>query len=233
MSDRPITFSPAMVRALLAGTKTQTRRGLTLPKFRKFTEFGPSDTKGYDWHLRDARMLWNDFTHARLLELLPHQAGDRLYVRERWRTWEGYDAIAPRDLSGPVGLWYEADNRPDLGVVAGRFRQAMHMPKWASRITLHVSEVRVQRLQEISEADALAEGIRFITDIPGVRFGVDIKDDLIAGGSTAVDAYRVLWATVNGEANMPIGTGSWYENPWVSCTSFTVEHCHIDQARAA
>ncbi len=104
MSDLPIPFTAAMVQAILReienpGTgKTQTRRGLVLRGYSKFTSFGRSDTRGYDWHLRDWEMRWHDLEHARLLSLLPYKVGDRLYVREAWRVSDRWDSTRPRDL---------------------------------------------------------------------------------------------------------------------------------------
>jgi hypothetical protein len=205
MADRPITFSGPMVRALLAGTKTQTRR---LHKVAEGLE-----------HLAGS--------------VAPRiKAGDRLYVREHWRADTAYDGTAPRDLSNRVALWFEADGATVGDGVKGRFRQAMHMPKWASRITLHVAEVRVQRLQEISDEDAIAEGIEDVTReiAPGdtsLRFWKRYRD---GGWNGYVDnpigSYASLWTEIN-------GPGSWEANPWVTATTFEVELCHIDQARAA
>jgi hypothetical protein len=217
MSDKPILFSAPMVRALLAGTKTQTRR--LLPRY----EFVPGTSI-----LR---------VPPDLIIVAPGEVyrpprikvGDRLYVREHWRTSALYDETAPRDLRQGAFLHYIADGEEDkrTGVgrnglhAFGRFRQGMHMPRWASRITLHVTEVRVQRLHEISEADAIAEGI-----VQHGRFYGLEDADWDDARTRARDAYGDLWTKIN-------GTESWRSNPWVTATSFTVEKVNIDQARAA
>lgn len=215
--DRPILFSGPMVRALLAGTKTQTRRLPSLARYRGFTEFGPSDTKGYDWHLRDSGMRWHDLRHAELLNLLPHQVGDRLYVREAWRCEARYDDVAPRDIRSDIPIYYVADPDPrdcEPGC-AGRFRQGMHMPRWASRLTLTVTYVRVQRLQEISEADAIAEGC-----CGCLGPNPDFPDEW---DPSPAEEYRALWNRLNAARGF-----GWSTNPWVVALTFTIEHRNID-----
>ncbi len=201
MSDRPIIFSAPMVRALLAGRKSQTRRVLKPP-------YGTLE------YLRDG--TWRPIS----IKFFP---GDRLYVREAhalvpssaYRMSEGVEqAVDPSD--------------PDLGCVftAGwdrckpRWRPSIHMPRWASRLTLVVTDVRVQRLQEISEADAAAEGLvsayeGWATDAGGSHWG-----------NTAVNSYRVLWNDLH-------GPDAWDANPWVAAITFTVHHVNIDQMEAA
>jgi hypothetical protein len=213
MANRPILFSGPMVRALLSGTKTQTRRLPSFSRYRGFTEFGPSDTKGYDWHLRDSGMRWHDLRHSEVLGRLPWHYGDRLYVREHWFTWGIFDDLAPSKLTGKEGVSYIADGvsepRP------GKFRQGMHMPRWASRITLTVTDVRVERLQDISVADAVAEGALASSAV-----------DQFAQVH-AIPMYRAIWTGINGD-------GSWGANPWVAAYTFTVAMGNIDElARAA
>lgn len=209
MADLPALFSGPMVGALLDDLKTQTRRANHLERLRRFgpiSEFGRSNTSGYDWHFRDKEKRWHDLRHAALLAVLPYHVGDRLYVREAWRVPAQDDRIPPRDLVRQI-VGYEADCGPGQVSATGKFRQAMHMPRWASRITLTVTDVRVERLQSISEADAIAEGI--------------------ATGDYPVDVYASLWNTIN-------GPGSWEANPFVAAYTFTVALGNIDQiGRAA
>ncbi len=257
MADRPIPFSPAMVRALLAGTKTQTRRVMNpqpYPNGFKFdAELG--DILCHNDYLPPATLLMDKGTGEKRYTISDVEdgieafsriaAGDRLYVREHWRTTNVLDDIAPRDLKATedatinyTPIQYEADGATvhfnaahDPGF--GRFRQAMHMPKWASRTTLHVTEVRVQRLQEISDADAVAEGIELVRDsaLWGKRwrnYGAKGYDD-----RSPIYSYRTLWNSLRrhtGEHQLPVEP--WSENPWVTATTFEVELCHIDQARA-
>lgn len=172
MSDKGIIFSAAMVPPLLReaeqpGTgKTNTRRLLSLRGYRGFSEFGPSDTPEYDWHFRRADGCWCDITDERLRELLPYAPGDRLYVREAWRPLEGYSnwdlrirfAADDAEIHLKDGECGDGDwNWPKAA--AKGFVPSIHMPRWASRLTLTVTDVRVQRAQDISEADAEAEGV--------------------------------------------------------------------------
>lgn len=219
MADRPILFSGPMVRALLAGTKTQTRRIIKPQPELQMNGF-------YHVHNRHGGLVnvAEEDVGREAVDYLRIAVGDQLYVREHWRTGGQHDHIAPRDLpqerAEPIG--YIADEAPNTISRTGRFRQGMHMPRWASRITLHVTDVRVQRLQDISRDDALAEGIALDeTDgwyrVPGVPS---------LGQAAPQSAYGDLWDSIN-------GAGSWEANPWVVALTFTVEHANIDSARIA
>lgn len=214
MKERPILFSAPMVKALLAGRKTQTRR------IAKFTPAG--HLKELDGHRR-----WHPDDPEATLACPYGRPGDRLWVRETCSAYEvpdppegsefaeqhGYDPeFPPCGLDGVIykadGAFREIENSPEAGAAwhklytyrgkKGATVPPIHMPRWASRITLEVTEVRVQRLQIISEADAVAEGL---TD-----------DECFQG---AVPAYAALWERIN-------GTGSWEANPYVWAVSFKV-----------
>jgi len=194
-----------MVRALLDGRKTQTRRILK-PQPRLMSDKGLSyigiDGKGYSPRIC---------------------VGDRLYVREHWRTIGSLDTIAPRDLHRFAPVLYNADEeRP---VWAGKHRQAMHMPRWASRLTLTVTDVRVERLQAISEEDADAEcfGGNYPGDVLPEVFPGDREQ---YGHLTMAQCYGRLWDHIN-------GPGAWDANPWVVAYTFTVQRGNIDQIGGA
>lgn len=236
MADKPILFSGPMVRALLAGTKTQTRRVLA-SETAICREPAWEAKRGEDgvWRIvADTPDLTGSISVTRVF-----QPGDRLYVREHWRCEEAFNDRPPSDLPNGeiVALQYEADGARKFWrydhLPAGKFRQGMHMPKWASRITLHVSEVRVQRLQDISDADAIAEGIELVSeDWRGKHwrnYGAEGFADM-----SAVYSYRTLWNMVHGhtgEKQLPVVP--WSLNPWVTATTFEVECCNIELARAA
>jgi len=163
MKERPILFSGPMVRAILEGRKTQTRR-IVKPQ--------PLRDRGV--------MAFNDGEHPQMR--CPYgKPGDRLWVRETWCP----------DVE-PYTFRYKADGDEPLE----RWRPSIHIPRWASRITLEVVSVRVERLQNISEDDALAEGIT-----------------LVERGTSPVDQFNKLWESIN-------GPGSWEANPWVWVVEF-------------
>lgn len=180
-----------MARAILAGRKTQTRRIV------KLADFGRSDTPGYLWTYRDRAGRMHDIrlTDALVAKCCPYgQPGDRLWVRETWADGHSYD--------GKRHFAYRAD-----GVElhpSRKWKPSIHMPRAASRITLEITGVRVERLQEISADDARAEGCPD-KPVPGAeQASVD---------AFAREWYADLWESIN-------GPGSWYANPWVWVVEF-------------
>jgi hypothetical protein len=197
--ELPILFSGPMVRALLAGSKTQTRR---VHKVAPGLE-----------HIAGS--------------VAPRiRVGDRLYVREHWRVSRWNDDLSPSNLpklareAWAGSLSYVADG--EGSAADGRFRQGMHMPKWASRITLTVTDVRVQRLQDISDTDAQAEGTPcYVCDRS--MDGLSEADCHCFHRKADASDYTMLWEAIN-------GPGSWDANPWVAAYTFTVERRNIDAA---
>lgn len=221
MADRPIIFSAPMVRALLAGTKTQTRR-LLKPQITQ--PFGGIFRDGADWWTGDSLT-------GEVIERLriPYAPDDRLWVREQWSGPFSWRDMKPRDRAtcgSPLALdvWYWADGNPGLGDWE-RPRTSIHMPRWASRLTLTVTEVRVQRLQEISAADAVAEGF-FNAAVTPICDGPGCEADPVRlcssdGCDVPVRWYRDLWTSLH-------GPGCWEANPWVVAVSFDVRKGNID-----
>ncbi len=208
MKERPILFSAPRVRAILEGRKTQTRRIVNrVAKIGQVTEFQPSSTPGYDWIMRDSQKRWNDLTNSDLMARCPcGQPGDRLWVRETWRHQEGgaiYDAAGGVMDSFEEETIYRADHMQSRG----KWTPSIHMPRWVSRINLEIVSVRVERLQDISAEDAIAEGLDWEAPTYGIK-GL--------ANSWSADpqwSYRVLWESIN-------GPGSWAENPWVFVLEF-------------
>lgn len=209
MKERPILFSATMVRAILDGSKTQTRR-VVKPQFHAeavVAEVAATTAEG--WQTSGHSGLWWDDAGACFDDAIrcPYgMPGDRLWVREAWRTVAGADDIPPRDLMNVESFThYEADSIKPAGM--GKLRPGMFMPRWASRITLGITGVRVQRLQDISEQDARAEGARCA--------------DLVTGREVLLDQslgsfvlhFRDLWDQIN-------GAGAWDANPWVWVVEF-------------
>ncbi len=213
-SERPILFSGPMVRAILEGKKTQTRRIL-----KGSTEFkGPYNPAYLEMHKRDKG--WAN--------ICPYgKPGDQLWVRETFVTFntrtpdeqakmraaalrfernEVTDILAECEAfptsTGPLKALYKADfgawaDDPDCDL--GPWTPSIHMPRWASRLTLEITEVRVQRLQDISPDDAFAEG---------------------CGGGLY---FNALWDSINGKRE----GASWECNPWVWVLTFRIA-AHVE-----
>lgn len=204
MKERPILFSAPMVRAILAGTKTQTRRVCKPAQsysLSKVVEVPDPLERGQVYngsHFGDEE---GDVQFPS-----PYGGrGERLWVRETFSgPWcmEAQDGIAaapPSKWGESSEIWYWADGEPTYGDWT-RPRPSIHMPRWASRITLEVTGVRVERLQDISEKDAWAEGC-------------EGYDDDVTGGKSGYSEFHDLWEQINGPE-------SWAANPWVWCVSF-------------
>ena len=198
MKERPIIFSAPMVRAILAGTKTQTRRVVKLKPWQQIEE-------------RDGGAPWpwmydDDRAGDHWLPCPYGQAGDRLWVRESF--CDARQAAAGRVL-------YRSS-----GDIACGWKPSIHMPRQFSRITLEVTAVRVERLQDITEADAVAEGVT-----PKWEPGCSGRLMEAIGGFSfrpAASAYADLWESLH-------GPGSWDANPWV----WVVEFKRIQSAEGA
>ena len=190
MKESPILFSAPMVRALLAGTKTQTRRifkpdRMTWDANGRYTTYamrgGELSTTGS-----------GPFKPSSWLHYCPYgQPGDRLWVRESF-------ARVPT-ACGSEDIVFAADYQDGSDRAAGvRYTPSIHMPRAVSRITLEITGVRVERLQDISRGDAMAEGCPF----PNMAQGPDPRD-----------WYAELWGAIN-------GPDSWAENPWAWVIEF-------------
>jgi hypothetical protein len=201
MKERGMLFSPPMVRALLDGSKTQTRR---------VVKHSPAP--------------WNSEHIAWDMCRCPYgQPGDRLWVREAFRHID----FTHIDGIYSCATQYEADKaigkRKSGGIEIMDFRiglrPSIHMPRWASRIDLEITGVRVEQLQDCSEANAIAEGIHSEPyvwrdceyPLPDVAYRA--TQDATRRFSSPRDAYRDLWESIN-------GPGSWDANPWVWVIEF-------------
>ncbi|WP_282267751.1 hypothetical protein [Stenotrophomonas sp. PS02298] len=229
MVEQPILFNGTMVRAILDGRKTQTRRVVKMPPAFDFTGGlgdDPSDPK--HWGAEDENALWWALAAGddvdRVLACPFGQPGDRLWVREahsifpahgqhradggRWGPWAGLPTTVSED-GKQIAYYREGFDRCD----PGRWRPSIHMPRWACRLVLEITNVRVERLQAISEADALAEGIERFATVGGTA----CKDYSGGDGFNVRDAgsiqrsFRSLWTSTGGD---------WDANPWVWVISF-------------
>lgn len=185
--ERPILFNGEMVRAILSGSKTKTRRIMKPQPEMQNVFLGGRHCNSLVWKDTAGPDGW--LMH----NMCPYgKKGDRLWVRE---TWQG----DPHDFAGGITPIYAAsDERTEAG-----WRPSIHMPRWASRITLEIVSVRLERLQAISEADAKAEGcLGGHGSIPGYAYN-----------ATPNEQFWQLFISIYGKA-------AWDENPWVWCLTF-------------
>lgn len=211
MTERPIIFNGDMVRAILSGQKTQTRRPVR-PPFEIHRLNGSNGTNGF---------LAHPDGYGGRFEPYPcpfGQPGDRLWVRETWRLAdpEGEDALS-EDVYGPYApfigsngsrkiRWrviYQAtssENHPKYGKAL--WTPSIHMPRWASRLILELTDINVERVQDITEDEAINEGV--VDPIMGTY------------GMNPITIFRDLWDALYAKRPGLL----WQENPWVWAISF-------------
>lgn len=247
--ERPILFSAPMVRALLDGSKTQTRRILKHPILTQPPYFFSGETKldlGYPASVGEfwAGFRYGDFKPTGRPEIdgsalytkCPYgKPGDRIWVRETFRLTDTFDPDSPArvaercidavyktpwapiqyEVDGTQRDWHHVGTPPHDGTSqkAGKTRVSIHMPRWASRILLEIVSVRVERLTDISEADARAEGVECKAQ-PDTGIEIfKLYDQTTFCASSARHSFETLWESIN-------GTGSWGANPWVWVIEF-------------
>lgn len=223
MTDRPIIFSAAMIRALLDGRKTQTRRVL---KRQPPEGLAAGFLRAVDWAF--ARL-----THGSVVlrDRFPYEVGDRLWVREAcwiWGRWykSGKTKTGRQkwrfQADSPGTVMFDQDNPQIAKKSTPREtrmywrRNSIHMPRWASRLTLIVESVKVERLTDISREDAIAEGCESPlvgTEAPPPGPGVYLADERTS--------FAVLWNSINGPT-------AWTANPWVVAVTFRTVRANID-----
>lgn len=210
MKERPILFSGSMVRAILEGRKTQTRR-IIKPQPTPCKVCHPMERDIAKRDRLDAEQGW-EYAHDNKLyhcaestfkevytDFSPYgQQGDRLWVRETWA----------KDIPGcPNGVTYRADHLDPLGDGPAKpitWKPSIHMPRIASRITLEITRVRVEQLRSITEADAKAEGV----DIDVQKAGGRVGDGYYCA------RFPMIWDFINAKR------GAWTSNPWVWVVEF-------------
>lgn len=217
MRERPILFSGEMVRAILAGRKTQTRRVIK-PQPSNMDEWSGMG-EFIDGRYGFQNAVGNDY-------FCPlGKPGDRLWVRETWGM------SVRRDGAGGTGefITHKADDPDAIYCSAAcgtnipiKWHPSIHMPRWASRITLEITDVRVERVQDITEEDAVREGIistwsnygHMSSDPRKLFIAFSEKD---GGYSSAKEAYENLWNFMYSKRGF-----GWDANPWVWVISFKV-----------
>jgi len=244
--ERPIPFSAEMVRAILEGRKTQTRRrmkpqppeGAFAPTFIELSgdicescgeDFGFSRDKNGGWNAECVHCGYDIYSPRVEPEFIGWQfpispygefrakcpygkVGDRLWVKESWAVAKKWDHLPPSKLPQPeirrgiMSAHYMADGPGEDW--CGRIRSPRFMPRWASRLTLEITEVRVQRLREVCLADLWAEGIE--TDMDRYDESLEARAD---EARQCYRKFRALWESIHGK-------GAWDLNPWVWAITF-------------
>ncbi|HDY9090156.1 TPA: hypothetical protein RRI82_002566 [Klebsiella pneumoniae] len=233
MKERGMIFNSEMVRAILDGRKTQTRRLV------KGTDGAVKFCKEWDINGEEIFVVLGEKDHTGMNPVLgaiscPFGAvGDRIWVREAYRFPASLDDVSPTgvgEMAVATGYrkpwaptfyeftgtfsdgWKGFETTPKVSD-AGKLRPSIHMPRWASRILLEITDVRVERLNTISEEDAKAEGI----DMEALYDSQDcydcIADHNMTGRPTVIGAFKYLWESIYGEE-------SWKANPWVWVIEF-------------
>ncbi|HHU0322947.1 TPA: hypothetical protein ACT9XL_000162 [Klebsiella aerogenes] len=210
MTERGMIFNGEMVRAILDGRKTQTRRPIKWKQTR-FTEIGERED-GSKWPWSEDAEHACDYWHP-----CPFGAvGDRIWARETFRVHSRATDVATLVYKASVrNSWTEQTHRVPVAVcnkaaTPEKWTPSLHMPRWASRILLEITDVRVERLNAISEEDARAEGI---IDGGCLNCGEPEPCGCANPEPDATDAFAYLWQSIYGQEN-------WNANPWVWVIEF-------------
>lgn len=204
MKERPILFNSEMVRAILEGRKTQTMRVVKGKTIVQKENLQKAHGFGFDEGIGQ----WSAQMHGQFIDegfSCPHgKPGDHLWVRETW-------GIGQQCKDGP-DYWYRATEERS----APRWRPSIHMPRKASRIQLEITNVRVERLQSISEKDAEAEGINYFrNETNSYGWGPCEEPAPEGAGYLRKWAFKQLWDSINEKRGF-----GWDTNPWVWVIEF-------------
>ncbi|HFO2038964.1 TPA: hypothetical protein ACHJCA_000942 [Klebsiella pneumoniae] len=236
MKERGMIFNADMVRAILDGRKTQTRR-IMKPQPEPCPRGGhwwPSNVFKTMLHVEDEMQNGKGGWGGLVGDACPFgDVGDRIWVREAYRFPASLDDVSPTgvgemavatgyrkpwaptfyEFTGTFSDGWKGFKTPPKASDAGKLRPSIHMPRWASRILLEITDVRVERLNAISEEDAEAEGI----DMEALYDSQDcydcIADHNMTGRPTVTGAFKHLWESIYGEEG-------WKSNPWVWVIEF-------------
>jgi len=212
MKEYPLLLNGDMVRAVLDGTKTQTRRLVNPQPIVR-------SSGGITWKRTDGERIPNGprsafgGSHVSATGLIGEycpfgQVGDTLWVRETWRPCQPSEGKGPAIQHKADGTYDRKTDYPEAFRTKssdgpGKWRPSIHMPRWASRLSLKITDIRVERVNAISEGDVLAEGIT-----------------QLQGGACV--AFRMLWDTIYGKQKPNKPDLSWAANPWVWAITFEV-----------
>lgn len=217
MKERPILFAAPMVRALLDGSKMQTRQAIKLPPapmtlgtWEPTTIGGQGATDARGAPVSEMAAIWHTRTGQALTNPLG-QPGNHLWVREDWQAWHELNSIRAADIPNDAR---QRINYPANGNTwDARIRPSIQMPRWVSRILLEIVSVRVERLNGISEDDCWAEGIEAVDGLLDDMSIIDCAKRMNRCFEDAAPTFAALWESIN-------GVGSWFANPWVWVIEF-------------
>ncbi|EPP5809485.1 hypothetical protein ACUT0J_001830 [Vibrio vulnificus] len=213
----PMIFNTEMVKALLDGSKTVTRRPLNITegwdlKDRKLTKITSSHPKKGKWGALVRKETFDDKYQHDIITA-PCFVGDLIYVRETFRLFNHSDECGCSDYcncppSGtPIYLATCGDDSES------KWKPSIHMPRTASRLTLKVTDVRIERVQDISEEEAIKEGINKHHQLPAFKSPIGYH-------TSPAYAYEELWNSIY---------GNWDENPYIWVIEFEVIHQNVDE----
>lgn len=211
MREIPILFSTPMVQAILDGRKTMTRRAVKAMSMQDFL------TPDLISSAPKCELVgnWIQLHHPKggpltCIKCPYGQPGDILWVRE---TWQHTKVLGLNIEDENYGYVYKADGQPWEDFEGWTWKPSIHMPKEACRIRLKVTDVKVERLQDISEADAIAEGIERVAHYGTTGYMLYTEPDAAYSDIDAVYSFESLWQSINGKE-------SWEQNPWVWVVKF-------------
>ncbi|MBP8005845.1 MAG: hypothetical protein KAZ18_02970 [Acinetobacter sp.] len=224
MKERPILFSTEMVKAILEGRKTQTRRVMrrqpdAVEYFKRGEETTDTNAKyailrcyNNPKGFKKCASGWSADAKYKT-PFHEFNVGDQLWVRETWQIigdpatlpCQRHNLIYRADYPNCVDKRY--DTIPDISEV--KFKPSIHMPRWASRIQLEITNIRVERLNDISDSDAKAEGVL------ETMYGWKSQSDSYRYGETPSAAFHILWEEINGSESIKA-------NPWVWVVEFKI-----------
>lgn len=222
MKELPILMNAEMVRATLAGTKKQTRR---LRGLKEINE-NPCDWEivGDSFSTDKYFVIFKNKEGEFRKILCPYGGlGDQLWVRENFRIGNAYDKVSPYLAvcgDGNIPVKFEADKEPERAKLRywGKLRPSIHMPRCFSRIDLKITEIHVQRIHDITEEDAKAEGLKYhasFREWGGVEVHPAYRNDCphYRWYESPVEAFKQLFKSIN-------GAEAWDNNPWVWVIKF-------------
>lgn len=250
MSDHPILFSTDMVKAILSGKKTQTRR---IVKPQPTLERSPlSSDPGLLFKVPAPKgMAGHDMLGRKnMIERCPHgQPGDLLWVRETFKYWNWtedgmpwikyaaddkslfFDSCIPDEWCEKLeNIWVNLSDPENYKIDSTardrKWRPNIFLPRWASRLTLKTTDIRIERVQDISEEDAKAEGVKLVG--AWIRTQDKLYEDYLdrtgVGLLSAKESFQTLWDSINSKSGH-----SWDKNPWVWVIEFEVINKNIDK----